>query len=52
MTPLPALIGVVHLRPLPGSPGYAGDVPAIAAACARDAHTLADAGFDAVMVEN
>lgn len=49
---LPALIGVVHLRPLPGSPGYAGDVAAIAAACARDAHTLADAGFDAVMVEN
>ncbi len=49
---LPALIGVVHLRPLPGSPGYAGDIAAVAAACARDAHALADAGFEAVMVEN
>lgn len=49
---VPTLVGVIHLRPLPGSPGYAGDVAAIAAACARDAHTLAEAGFEGVMVEN
>lgn len=49
---LPSLYGVIHLRPLPGSPHYAGDISAIAAACARDANTLADAGFDAVIVEN
>lgn len=49
---LPALIGVIHLRPLPGSPGYAGDMSAVASACARDAHTLSDAGFEGVIVEN
>ena len=49
---IPALLGVIHLRPLPGSPGYAGDMSAVAAACARDAHTLADAGFEGIVVEN
>ncbi len=49
---LPTLYGVVHLRALPGSPNYAGDISAIAAACARDANALSDAGFDAVIVEN
>lgn len=49
---IPSLFGVIHLRPLPGSPGYAGDVSAIASACARDASTLADAGFEGVIVEN
>ncbi len=49
---LPALIGVVHLRPLPGSPSYGGDVSSVASACARDAQVLADAGFDGVIVEN
>lgn len=50
--PLPALIGVIHLRPLPSSPAYQGDVSSVAAACARDAQVLADAGFDGVIVEN
>lgn len=49
---LPTLYGVIHLRALPGSPHFAGDVAAIAAACARDANALAEAGFDAVIVEN
>ena len=49
---LPALYGVIHLRALPGSPNYAGDLSAIASACARDANALADAGFEAVIVEN
>ncbi len=49
---LPALIGVVHLRALPASPAYDGDVSSVAAACARDAQVLADAGFDGVVVEN
>lgn len=52
MTQIPSLIGVIHLRPLPGSPGFAGDMAAVAAACARDAHTLSDAGFEGVIVEN
>jgi membrane complex biogenesis BtpA family protein len=46
------LIGMVHLGPLPGSPGFAGDLDALTAAAVGDASTLADAGFDAVCVEN
>ncbi|MFO0550646.1 MAG: BtpA/SgcQ family protein [Polyangiaceae bacterium] len=49
---LPSLVGVIHLRPLPGSPNYGGDMSAVVAACARDAEALADAGFEGVMVEN
>lgn len=49
---IPSLIGVVHLRALPGSPGHTGDLASVARACARDAQTLADAGFQAVLVEN
>jgi membrane complex biogenesis BtpA family protein len=49
---LPRLIGVIHLRPLPGSPRFEGDLSAAAAACGRDAGVLAEAGFDGVIVEN
>jgi membrane complex biogenesis BtpA family protein len=52
LPPLPQLIGVVHLRPLPGSPGFEGDVSSVASACARDAQVLSDAGFDGIVVEN
>jgi uncharacterized protein len=51
-TPLPALIGVIHLRPLPASPRYAGDLAAVVAAAAEDARRLERAGFDGVVVEN
>lgn len=44
------VIGVVHLPPLPGSPRWAGE-DAIEAAL-RDARALAEAGFDALIVEN
>lgn len=46
------LIGVIHLAPLPGSPRFAGDLGAVVAQAAHDAGALAEAGFDAVMVEN
>jgi len=46
------LIGMVHLGPLPGSPHYSGDLPAVIDAAVVDATTLSEAGFDAVMVEN
>ena len=49
---LPRLIGMVHLRPLPGSPRFGGDVDAILERAVSDARTLADAGFDAIMIEN
>jgi membrane complex biogenesis BtpA family protein len=48
---IPALVGVIHLRPLPGSPRFEGDLGAVVASAARDARLLADAGFDGIMVE-
>ncbi|WP_436902073.1 BtpA/SgcQ family protein [Halovenus halobia] len=47
-----ALIGMVHLPPLPGAPEYEGSREAIRTAARKDARTLADSGFDAVLVEN
>lgn len=49
---LPRLIGMVHLLPLPGAPDFAGDFEAVIAQAAADAATLADAGFDGLMIEN
>ncbi len=46
------LIGMVHLKPLPGSYLYDGDLDGIVEAALRDARTIEKAGFDAVMVEN
>ena len=46
------LIGMVHLKPLPGSYLYDGDFEAVIEAAIRDARTLENAGFDAIMVEN
>jgi len=50
--PVPRLIGVVHLPALPGSPLHRGGLQAVIDAAARDATALAEAGFDAVLVEN
>jgi membrane complex biogenesis BtpA family protein len=47
------VIGVVHLRPLPGAPRYDGTpVADIYADAVRDARALADGGVDGVMIEN
>jgi len=48
----PFFIGVVHLKPLPGSPRYAGSMNAVVDAAAADARALATGGVDAVVVEN
>lgn len=50
--PLPRLVGMIHLRALPGSPGFDGDLDSVIAAARADASTLAEAGFDGLMVEN
>ena len=50
--PLPSLVGVIHLRPLPESPRYDGDLAGVVASAERDARALAAAGFDGVVVEN
>ncbi len=46
------LIGMVHLKPLPGSYLYDGNLDWVIEAALRDAKILEKAGFDAVMVEN
>jgi membrane complex biogenesis BtpA family protein len=46
------LIGMVHLKPLPGSYLYDGDLDGIIERALRDARVLEEAGFDALMVEN
>jgi len=46
------LIGMVHVLALPGTPRSALPVDQIAARAAAEAKLLADAGFDALLVEN
>lgn len=46
------LIGMVHLKPLPGSYLYGGDFDEVIESAVKDAKTLEEAGFDAIMVEN
>jgi len=46
------LLGMVHLKPLPGSPLHAGTVEEIIAAARRDADTILEAGFDGYVLEN
>lgn len=46
------LIGMVHLKPLPGSYLYGGNLDEIIEHAIGEAKKLEEAGFDAVMVEN
>lgn len=46
------LIGMVHLLPLPGSPGWAGSMSKIIEAASQDAEALIAGGCDALIVEN
>ncbi len=46
------VIGMVHLAPLPGSPGYRGSMSDVIARAARDADALVAGGVDAVLFEN
>ncbi|QDA32108.1 BtpA/SgcQ family protein [Thermococcus indicus] len=46
------LIGMVHLKPLPGSYLYVGNLDNVIELAVNDAKTLEKAGFDAMMVEN
>jgi len=47
-----ALIGMVHLRALPGSPRWAGRMDAVIQAAVEDGRALAEGGVDALLVEN
>jgi len=46
------LIGVVHLRPLPGSPRWDGDMDRVLEAATADAQAYERGGADAIIVEN
>jgi membrane complex biogenesis BtpA family protein len=46
------LVGVVHLRPLPGAPRFDDDTGRIIEQAVADALALAEGGVDAIMIEN
>ncbi len=46
------VVGMVHLRPLPGSPRFSGTLQQIRDHAARDADALMSGGVDAIMIEN
>ena len=46
------LIGMVHLRPLPGSPRYGGKLADVRDAAVADAESLVEGGCDGLMIEN
>ncbi|HSU55334.1 MAG TPA: BtpA/SgcQ family protein [Candidatus Dormibacteraeota bacterium] len=48
----PLLLGVVHLQPLPGSPGWAGDLDKLIARAVADARAYEQGGVDALFIEN
>ncbi|MGD2108151.1 MAG: BtpA/SgcQ family protein [Phycisphaerae bacterium] len=50
--PSPALIGVIHLPALPGSPSQSLSMDEVLRRALADARTLQDANFDAAIVEN
>lgn len=46
------VIGMVHLKPLPGTAGYGGSIAAVLDAALADAEALTAGGIDAIMIEN
>ncbi len=46
------IIGMIHLPPLPGAPGFEGDRSAIHERLYRDASALEAGGVDGIMLEN
>lgn len=46
------VIGMIHLRALPGTPRYAGNPVEILETALRDADALASGGVDGLMIEN
>lgn len=46
------LVGMVHLLPLPGSPGWSGSMEEVVERAVADAEALRAGGLDALLVEN
>lgn len=47
-----ALVGMIHVPALPGTPGSKVNLDEIMTSVARDAVTLVESGFDALIIEN
>lgn len=50
--PAGSVVGMVHLPPLPGAPGWEGSMDRVLERAVQDAWSLQDAGLTGVMVEN
>jgi membrane complex biogenesis BtpA family protein len=48
----PAVVGMVHLKPLPGSPAWNGSMDGVVQHALSDATALKHGGVDGIMVEN
>ena len=46
------VVGMLHLRPLPGSPGFDGDIDAVRDCLLADAEALVAGGVHGLMIEN
>lgn len=46
------IIGMLHLRPLPGSPSFSGSFKSVQKTVLTDAQTLTKGGVDGILVEN
>jgi membrane complex biogenesis BtpA family protein len=46
------IVGMVHLKPLPGTPGFGGSLAEVLDAALADARALDEGGVDAIMIEN
>ncbi|MCA9755890.1 MAG: BtpA/SgcQ family protein [Candidatus Eisenbacteria bacterium] len=46
------VLGVVHLDPLPGAPGFRGKMDEVQRRALEDARCLTESGFDGLIVEN
>ncbi len=49
---IPKLIGVAHLLPLPGSPGYGGSFDEVLTRAANDCRAYQEGGLEGVIIEN
>jgi membrane complex biogenesis BtpA family protein len=46
------VVGVIHLLPLPGSPGWGGEMAGVVDQATQEAELLVQGGMDGVLVEN
>jgi len=46
------VVGMLHAPPLPGSPRYRGDMPAVRDAVLRDAEAMVESGIHGLLLEN